>query len=179
MLIQSLLQHKKNTGVFVNGHTYHVASDLVIRHPNGVPVDVPAADAQKLLANATAWAPWNPNAKPAPKPVAEKPRISLISNTGEVIPPPPVAAEPKAPAPQVETAPAAPVAVVEPPPAPASVVVPEVQDPPIPGKGEEWADPEVKFSLDWLQACAKAYKIKSKSKDKSVLVEKIKAAMYG
>lgn len=168
--IQSLLQHKKNTGVCVNGHVYYVASDLVIRYPNGQPVNVVEADAQKLLTNVTAWALWNPEAKPAPKAVAERPRISLISSTGETIPPLPALSEGAQSAPVAE--PLIDEKILEP-------LTPEMKDPAIPGPGEEWDDPDTAYSLDWLQACAKAYKIKYKGKDKSVLVEKIKAAMYG
>ena len=155
MFLKALLLHKKNTGVLVNGHTYHVASDLVIRYPNGQAVDVPEADAQKLLKNTAAWAVYDPTAV---QPVAvlkskERPRISLISESGEVIPPLPTVSE-------------------------ASTVT--VADPPIPATlAEEWADPDVSYSLEWLQACAQAYNIKYRGKDKAALVEKIKTAMYG
>ena len=159
MLIKNLLEHKKNTTVLVNGHTYAIAQDRVIRDPEGNPQNVPEEDAVKLLANQEAWAIYDPSqvAKVAPR-AADRPRIQLVTATGDVLPPPPLAPQ------------AAPVAASEPAP---------VQDPPIPAEGEEWADPQETHSLDWLQACAKAYKIKVKSKDKAALVTKIRAAMYG
>jgi hypothetical protein len=53
-----------------------------------------------------------------------------------------------------------------------------VEDPPIPEEGEEWADPSPDFSLEWLRACAEAYEVAYKGKDKKKLAEKIRAAMY-
>jgi hypothetical protein len=52
-------------------------------------------------------------------------------------------------------------------------------DPPIPEKeGDEWADPDERYSWDWLKACAEAYGVKYKGKSKSKMVEKIQAEMY-
>jgi hypothetical protein len=193
MQIQSLLPHKKGTGVLVNGHTYMVAQDLVIRDAAGAAVDVPEADATKLLTNATAWAVFNPVKAPvAAKPRAEKPRMALIASTGDVIPLPPVV--PAQEAPVAQEIPPPPADSTRPDLAVSAVLAAQdafeakklgelpdegtVADPPIPGPDDEWADPEATFSLSWLQACAKAYKIKYKGKDKTALIEKIKAAMY-
>jgi hypothetical protein len=185
MLLQSLLQHRKNTGVLVNGHQYWIGADLVVRSDKaGAPVDVPAADAQKLMTNPKAWAPFDPtkqSEKPAPRAGAERPRISLISNNGDVIPPPPPSSStPDATKPAMEVS--AVMAAQDAFEAKKAGELPaptEVADPPIPTGDGEWADPDIRFSFNWLQLCAKAYKIKYKGKDKSVLVEKIKAAMYG
>lgn len=181
MLLQNLLQHMKGKGVLVNGHVYKISSDLVVRDDAGKPLDIPEADAQKLLGNPKAWAVYNPNA--APKIVAravEVPRIQLVTSTGDVIPPPPKSTDQTKPdlgAGAVMAAQDAFEAKKQgdlPPPPPV-----EKKDPPIPKDGEEWADPSPEHSMEWLQACAKAYRIRYKGKDKSVLVEKIKAAMYG
>lgn len=55
----------------------------------------------------------------------------------------------------------------------------EVVDPPIPDDdGGEWADPSPEYSMEWLKACAEAYEVSYRGKDKGKLCEKIKAAMY-
>ena len=168
MLLQNRLQHMKGKAVLVNGSLYHIGQDLVICDDQGKHQDVPDADSKKLLANRESWLPFDPNKASKALPVAsERPRIQLVTTAGDVIPPPPVIS----PVPQ-------PVAATEVTPKP--VVVPEtIQDPPIPKKGEDWADPKLGYSMAWLHACAKAYKIPYKGKTKAALIEKIKTAMYG
>ena len=172
MFLTSLLQHKKHTSVLVNGHTYPVGEDLVVRDlTSGQPIDVPEIDATKLLSNYTAWAKW-PSATTKPVAKVEKPRIQLVTSTGEVLPPP------------LNPKPETPQKVVVPPVEVAKTVAKveekvEPKDPPIPAKGDEWADPKEEYSLDWLHACAKAYKVKTKPcKDKAALVAKLLKAMY-
>ena len=165
MFLQSLLQHKKKTAVLVNGHTYWVGEDLVVRdQTSGEPNDVPEIDATKLLSNYMAWCKWQANGS-ATKPAAkiEKHRIQLVTATGEVLPPPSIPVVP----PLATKSEASPVVVPSP-----------IVDPPIPAKGEDWADPKEEFSLEWLRACAKAYQVKDKTKDKKVLVQKLMKAMY-
>ena len=56
-----------------------------------------------------------------------------------------------------------------------------VDDPPIPDKDDaEWADPDTRYSKEWLIACAKAYGVPRVSKKwgKDRLVEYIKKYMY-
>jgi len=160
MFLQNLIYEKKNTRVMVNGNIYCIAHDRVIRDEAGNPVDVPEIDAKKLLVNKGTWSLMG-TAKPV-KPT-EKPTVKLITATGAVIDPKKVEVPQETP----KTAPLATVKATE-----------AIVDPIIPKKGDEWADPDVKFSMDWLQACAKAYGVKYKGKDKAVLVEKIKTEMY-
>lgn len=55
----------------------------------------------------------------------------------------------------------------------------EPQDPPIPGKGEDWSDPKEEYSQEWLMQCAEAYGIKAKPNwKKATIIRKITAAMY-
>lgn len=56
---------------------------------------------------------------------------------------------------------------------------PQNGDPPIPGEGEEWADPQESFSEAWLHACAAAYDVKfPKNIKPKTLCKKILGAMY-
>ena len=159
MQLQNLLQHKKGTSVSVNGHVYKIGLDLVVRDASGNAQDVPQIDADKLLSNPEAWKPLNaPTVKHERSGV--KAGLKVVMSDGSVL---------------------APVSLTEEPTKPVAVSVSEIvtpKDPPIPKNGEEWADPSLDCSLAWLQACASAYKIKFKGKDKPTLVEKIKAAMY-
>jgi len=157
MQLQNRIPHKKNSQVMVNGNIYKIANDLVIRDDAGNPVDVPKADAERLLANRDAWQVMG--VPKAPREVL-KGTMKLITSTGAIIEPP------------------KPVDVEKPAVVTATVETKPQEDPPIPAKGEDWADPDAMYSMKWLLACAKAYKIKYNGKDKAVLVEKIKAAMY-
>jgi hypothetical protein len=161
MQLQNLLQHKKDSQILVNGHIYKIAHDLVIRDDAGNAVDVPKEDAERLLANRDAWRPVGVPKTPRE---VQKGTMKLITATGDLI---------EAPKPVEVEKPA----VVAPVTAPIVETKPQ-EDPPIPGKGEDWADPDAMYSMKWLLACAKAYKIKKPGKDKAVLVEQIKAAMY-
>ena len=178
MFLTSLLQHKKHTSVLVNGHTYPVGEDLVVRDlTSGQPIDVPEIDATKLLKNYTAWAKWPTNVSGA-KPVAkiEKPRIQLVTSTGEVLPNPSPSIPETPKSVELPNKAASPVEVAKPVSEAKKV---EPKDPPIPAKGEDWADPREEYSLEWLTACAKAYKLKGKlGKDKASLVAKLLKAMY-
>jgi hypothetical protein len=177
MQLKNLLSYKKNTGVCVNGHVYQIAQDLVIRDEKGEAVDVPQADATKLLLNTDAWRQVGA-AEVKKDRAAAKAGLQVVLADGSVVPP----------APKAETHPTlageAPVSaqtVAEAPKAAGPVETKPQTDPPIPEKGEDWADPSTDYSLEWLQACAKAYKChipKNKSNDKALLVEKIDAAMY-
>jgi hypothetical protein len=177
MQLRNLLKHKTNTSVCVNGHVYKIAQDLVIRDEKGEPVDVPQADAAKLLLNTDAWRQVGAVEAKANR-AAAKAGLQVVLADGSVVPP----------APKVETPPTlaseAVVSAQTVPEAPKSEALAETKpqaDPPIPEKGGDWADPSEDYSLEWLQACAKAYKCnipKNKHKDKATLVEKITAAMY-
>jgi len=171
MELQNLLFHKKNTAVSVNGHIYKIAHDLVIRDEEGKAVDVPQADGELLLANKTAWRLAN-----APKPdrSAHKGTIKLITATGEVIPPPSRLDDVTKPAIEVSAT----IAAVDQFEAKKRGEVDDGKDPVIPKGNAEWADPKASYSLNWLRACAKAYKVKYVGKDKASLVAKIKEAMY-
>ena len=183
MLLRNRLDHMKGKAVLVNGHIYHIGPDAVICDEAGKHLDVPEADAQKLVSNPEAWIAHDPTQAPAPRaaaPSAERPRIQLVTNTGEVIPPPPKPTDQTKPDMGVGAVMAAQDTFEvkkqgEIPPPPSA----KFQDPPIPAEGEDWADPSEDCSMGWLQACAKAYKIRYKGKDKAALVQKIKVAMYG
>lgn len=166
MLLRNRFEHMKGKGVLVNGHLYKIGQDGVPCDDAGKHLDVPEADAKKLLGNRDAWSLYDPSKASQVAAVAapEKPRLQLVTNAGEVIPPPP---PPFVPGP--ELAPTPPTT---------PVMAPAVVDPPIPTGKQEWADPKPEYSLEWLQACAKAYKVKVKGKDKVALVKTIKAAMY-
>jgi len=172
MKLQNLLQHKKGTSICVNGHVYKIGLDLVIRDDAGNALDVPQIDADKLLANPEAWRPLNSvTAKPARAEAKAGLKVVLADGTRVV----PVRAEDATkPAQEVSAVMAAQDAFE----AKKMADEPTPKDPPMPKKGEDWADPEVAYSLAWLQACAMAYKIKTRGKDKATLVEKIKSAMY-
>lgn len=174
MQLQNLLPHKKNTTVCVNGHVYAIAQDLIIRDPAGNAVDVPQEDAAKLLANAEAWRAVG--ATPAVKATREEAKagLKLVLADGTQVAPEGRAEDATKPAMEVSAVVAAQDAFE----AKKKGELPEPKDPPIPKAGEEWADPLPSYSLEWLQACAKAYKVKYKGKDKAALVEKIKDAMY-
>lgn len=173
MQLQSLLTHKKNTSVSVNGNIYKIAMDLVVRDEQGNPVDVPQTDAEKLLNNSKAWKVVGNDTGKTNR-VEAKAKLKVVMADGSVVAPktqPEIVSQLATPIPEAK---AAPIATEAPKPATGSI-----QDPPIPKKGEEWADPSVNYSLEWLQACASAYQVtKSKTKDKAALVKKIKAAMY-
>lgn len=172
MQLQNLLQHKRNTAVCVNGHVYKIAQDLVIRDDQGNPLDVPEADAAKLLGNKEAWRPLG---APPPKREEAKAQLKVILEDGSVVAPASRAEDVTKPAMEVSAAMAAQDAFE----AKKQVDAPVSKDPPIPAKEEDWADPSEACSMEWLTACAKAYKIKLKSKDdKAAMVKKIKAAMY-
>jgi hypothetical protein len=175
MQLQNLLVHKKNTTLCVNGHIYRIADDLVIRDEKGNAVDVPQVDADRLLANKTAWRPVG-----APKPdrSAYKGTMKLVTATGQIIPPPPPPETRVADATKPAMEVSATIAAVDQFEAQKRGEVAEPKDPPTPKGDEEWDDPKESYSLTWLRACAKAYKVKYHGKDKALLVEKIKAAMY-
>lgn len=178
MQLQNLLSHKKNTSICVNGHIYKIAQDLVIRDDAGNVVDVPQLDAEALLGNKSAWRPVG-----APKPdrSALKGTMRLVTASGQLIAPreAPVSPEDRtadATKPAMEVS--ATIAAVDQFEAQKRGETPEPKEPPTPKGDEEWADPKESYSLTWLRACAKAYKVKYPGKDKALLVEKIKAAMY-
>ena len=159
MRLQNLLSHKKNTAVLVNGTIYKIAHDHIIRDEQGNVLDVCEKDAKKLLANKLVWRELKEEAKEV-----KKDEIKVTPKVEKIIP-------------EIK-----PVVVVEKP-------IPEVKkpevapkvvngDPPIPKGKEEWADPSDKFSMEWLQKCAKAYGIVYTGKNKLMLVQKIKKAMY-
>ena len=174
MHLQNQLPHKKNTAVCVNGHIYKIAHDRVIRDDAGNPVDVPPDDAKELLANAEAWSVMG--ATPAKPGHAEaKAGLKVLMPDGSAVTPPVRADDATRPAQEVSAVMAAQDAFE----AKKQADAPAPKDPPIPKAGEDWADPLPEYSMAWLQACAKAYKVKiPKSKDKAALIEKIKAAMY-
>ena len=172
MKLQNLLQHKKGTSVCVNGHVYKIGLDLVIRDEAGNALDVPQIDADKLLGNPEAWRPLNvATAKPARAEAKAGLKVVLADGTQVV---PARSEDVTKPAQEVSAVMAAQDAFE----VKKMAEEPTPKDPPMPKKGEDWADPEVGYSLAWLQACATAYKIKTKGKDKAALVEKIKSAMY-
>lgn len=180
MQLQNLLTHKKNTAICVNGHIYKIAQDLVIRDDAGNAVDVPQSDAEALLGNKSAWRPVG-----AAKPdrASMKGTMRLVTASGQLIEPPVTPVGPMdrvadATKPAMEVS--ATIAVVDQFEAKKRGEVSEhkYQDPPIPKGAEEWADPQEYYSLRWLRSCAKAYKVRYGGKDKSILVEKIKAAMF-
>lgn len=170
MQLQNLYPHKRGTGVCVNGHVYKIALDGIVRDEQGNPVDVPQVDAAKLLADPDAWRVLG--AQPVKANRAEaKAALKAVMSDGSTVPVASRAGDATKPAMEVSAVMAAQDAFEAKKQAP--------KDPPIPKAGEDWADPSPDYSLGWLQACAKAYKIKvPKGKDKAALVEKIKAAMY-
>ena len=176
MFLQNLYPHKKLTQVMCNGHIYKISLDLLIVDDKNDPLDVPKEDADKLLQNRDAWLVAGTE-----KVKADRSKFKLTPIL-EAAPLPPVAIIPEAkkedatkPAMEVSAVMAAQDAFeakkqIE--------VKAEVKDPPIPKKGEEWADPSESYSLAWLTEAAKAYKLKFKGKDKATLVTQLKKAMY-
>jgi len=176
MKLQNLLQHKKGTSICVNGNVYKIGLDLVIQDEAGNALDVPQIDADKLLGNPEAWRPLNAaTAKPAR--AEAKAGLKVVLADGTQVVPASRVEDATRPAMEVSAVMAAQDAFE----AKKMVDEPTPKDPPMPKKGEDWADPEVGYSLAWLQACAKAYKCaipRNKRENKAALVEKIKAAMY-
>lgn len=174
MQLQNLLPHKRNTTVCVNGHVYRIAQDLIVRDEDGNAVDVPQEDASKLLGNAEAWRAVG--ATPAPKLAREEAKagFQVVLSDGTVVAPERHTEDATKPAMEVSAVVAAQDAFE----AKKKGELPAPKDPPIPEAGGEWADPLPSYSMEWLQACAKAYKVKYKGKDKTALVQKIKDAMY-
>lgn len=74
MDLQNILEHKRNTKVFVNGRLYQIDGMGIVR-------DVRPEDSKKLLLNRNVWRLWDaPPAKPAPimpAPKAEVPKPSI------------------------------------------------------------------------------------------------------
>lgn len=90
--------------------------------------------------------------------------------TAAPLPVAPVALPPEPPPPVV---PSEPVKAVE----PTEGVGATVEK--IPGEGEEWPDPVMSMSLEYLHKMAQAYQVKfSKNTPKPTLIKKITAAMY-
>jgi hypothetical protein len=187
MFLKNLNQHRKGTGVSVNGHIYFIGPNLIIIDKvTGKMVPIPEKDARELLGGKSweIYDPAKPNI-PGKLKAIERPRISLVTSKG-VIPPLPVETPILMEAVVTDVKPLeAPEITAE----DESEVTEEpevtneptaVIDPPIPEKGGEWSDPSPEFSTSWLVACAKAYKIKlNKGKpNKGELVVKIKKAMY-
>jgi len=170
MQLRNLHPHKKGTGVCVNGHVYKIALDGIVRDEQGNLVDVPQVDAAKLLADPDAWRELSAHPVKAHRAEA-KAAIKAVLADGSIVPLAPRAEDATKPAMDVSAVMAAQDAFEAKKQAP--------KDPPIPKAGEDWADPSLDYSLGWLQACAKAYKVKvPKDKNKAALIEKIKAAMY-
>ena len=173
MFLRNLLPHKKGTRILMDGIVYLINQEAVLCDEKGVPYDLSEAGASRFLKNKDAW---TVNGAPTPRIEHKAPKgaIKLITSTGEILPPPET---PK-------TVPGAKLAQpksvlngsIPPPPDDSKQV--EFKDPPIPKKGEDWADPSLSCSLEWLQACAKAYKVKSKGKSKEKILVALKAAMY-
>lgn len=189
MLLKNLLPTKKNTRVSVNGTTYFIGMDLgIVDEKTSKPVDVPEKDAAKLLSNERAWRQWDGKA-PDPQAKATRPKsagIQLLDASGDVVklredPTVPVMdAEAKAKdadnVAAVESAQAEFEANKQ---ADEPTEEPDPTDPPIPGDGEEWADPDPNYSREWLEACAEAYEVKfRKNISNEKLAEKIKDTMY-
>lgn len=180
MKIQSLLPHKKGTGVQVNGHVYKVGDDLVLRDATGQVADVPKEDGDRLLRNILAWCVAGETPTKAARAAGGVvQRMSLITGTGELV----ATLLP-------ELAPEFPVAAPLPVPAALAANPPQVEkpvpaegpvkDPPIPtSTDEEWADPDPRYSLGWLRACASAYKLNVRNnKNREWIAEQIQKAMY-
>jgi hypothetical protein len=87
----NVLVHKRNTTVTVNGHTYPIDGDGVVR-------GVQQPDATKLLQNTEAWRQFNGKAPKGPA-AAPQGKIALLGQDGLPIavpppPPPPPAVSP-------------------------------------------------------------------------------------
>lgn len=142
MKVQSLLAHKANTKVMVNGTIYDIDAQGCI---DGLPKE----DAEKLLSSKH-WAKFGER-RPV-KSGKKSGKVVLLNSGGQ-----PVEGQ-KALEPEKNE---------------------EPKDPPIPGEGEDWADPKEEYSQKWLMACAEAYGVKAKPNwKKATIVRKIAAAMY-
>jgi len=195
-----LLPHKKNTRVMVNGTMYFIGSDLgIVDEQTGKPADVAKEDAAKLLQNERAWREWDGKAPKADKPAkpARAKGMQLVDGAGNTIPKPEDSTVPvmdaETQAKDADNAAAMQEAQEE---FEASKQADEEEleeeseeeseeeteddsDPPIPGEGEEWPDPEPHYSMEWLMACADAYEVKyRKNISAAKLCEKIKDSMY-
>jgi len=156
---------KRSSAVYVNGTTYEIDDQ-------GVCKGLSEADGEKLLLGKT-WSEWDgsdPRQRLEDARAARREKyksqhaMALVkNNTSEAQE---AAAIAKAAEKEVDTN------------NDGNVVV-EHSDPPVPDEGEEWADPDPSYSMEWLAACADAYSVKLKKKDTpEMIVEKLKKAMY-
>jgi len=177
MKLQNLLSHKKNTAVLVNGTIYKIAHDHIIRDEQGNVLDVCEKDAKKLLANKLVWR----ELEDAETKEVKKDKIGMqkivsretkqVTNDEKTKPEIEVSQVMAAQEGELESKPTVNEPITTP-------VKTQNGDPPIPKGEEEWADPSDKYSMNWLQKCAKAYGIVYTGKNKLMLVQKIKKAMY-
>jgi hypothetical protein len=151
------------------------------------PAELDPEIAGKLLQNFRAWEPYGTSRARAPRLPRSGRKMQLIDRRGNVLPAeapeqPPTAAGPSQDVPPssqaedpAEPSPEAQKSEVSPSPGEVSGT-----DPPIPSGSEEWADPDPRYSLDWLRACARAYQIPYGPRTKpETLSQRILAAMYG
>jgi len=196
------LEHMRGKGIYINGTTYQVDKDGVIKGIEGT-------DADKLLASAQ-WEECTEDA--LAERLAKRDRLKadfkrkrqglgLLGADGKPL------AVPEAPKPEPRQAPPPPVVDPPPPPTPPappplakadqpapspmsmleSAEEPLVERPLEPAEpveeptADEWPDPSMEMSKSYLQDMADAYDVKyHKTKTtKKELVEKIDAAMYG
>jgi hypothetical protein len=171
MILRNILDHKRNTKVMVEGVTYKLDGQGIIR-------DVHPDHARKLLQNSRVWtviaeresAKAVPAAKEAPK-AAEKTEDEPTGAPASVPAPPPIG-EPAGELPTEPSEPADDEGEGDP---EAVTVAPGV----IPGEGEQWPDPTEDMDINYLRAMADAYHVEYGTKtSRKVLVNHIKKAMY-
>ena len=193
----NLLEHKKNTRVSVNGTTYEIGADGVVK-------GVKEADATKLLQNERVWKKYDPkraSAIRAQAKAANKGKMKLLDVHGNPIDnlPPDTPGPTMDPLEEVYDRPDPKVQNSEgPPPVPESVEEPEEEEPEDVGDEEEeeeaeaeeaeeeeaeadgeWPDPKESMAIDYLREMAEAYEVEFTSRtSKKTLVKRISAAMY-
>lgn len=170
------LEHRRGTAIYVNGTTYPIDKDGVVR-------DIPEVDATKLLSS-NEWAVFSAEQLAMKKSRIERAReqfkasrdgLTLLDEQGRPIRQPEPAAQATQPAPEVAGPP--PLTPEEIAPIPLENLNPGIDE----GLGlDEWPEPTMEMSKAYLQEMADAYDVKyHKIKtNKPDLIKAIKAVMF-
>lgn len=177
MNLQNIHPQKKNTKVTVNGNVYHIGQDLVIRDPETKqPVDVPEADASKLLQGKA----WREAGKPGELPDKKNFKMKPVMNDGSVPTDEDISTA-------VDTDNTRRTAEAENREGTGTIDTEgsgegredTIVDPPVPGDNEEWPDPTEALSIGYLRQMADAYEVKHNKRTKKLtLIKNIHKAMF-
>lgn len=171
--LENLYDHKRNTQVLVNGHTYKVDE-------NGVAKGVKKKDAAKLL-QGKGWRLWDGQTL---KERAHARRAAKRASTGMGLLRADGSSVELSDIPEDDESTNAPDSGDKPTGEGEEGEGNEddedlSDDPPVPGEGEEWPDPTDEMSMAYLQAMADAYEVKyAKNIGQTTLIERLKESMY-